>query len=103
MDAAFPQLPREQFEVIVCRHLLWALPEPAHVLQRWAEFLKSKGRLLLVEGHWETGGGLQAKEVIEILPPSFTSFLIQDLSGTPNLWGKEVIDERYAVIADLDQ
>jgi 2-polyprenyl-3-methyl-5-hydroxy-6-metoxy-1,4-benzoquinol methylase len=102
MDAAFPHLPHKQFDVIVCRHLLWALPEPAQVLQRWAELLKSKGRLLLVEGHWETGGGLHAKQITEILPPLFTSVLIQDLSDNSKLWGKEVIDERYAVIADFN-
>jgi 2-polyprenyl-3-methyl-5-hydroxy-6-metoxy-1,4-benzoquinol methylase len=103
MDAAFPQLPHKQFDVIVCRHLLWALPEPAEVLPRWAELLKPKGRLLFIEGYWETGGGLQAKEISQILTPSFASFFIQDLSNNPNLWGKDVIDERYAVIADLNQ
>jgi len=44
MDAAFPQLSYQQFDVIICRHLLWALPEPEQVLQRWIEFLKKKGR-----------------------------------------------------------
>src|SRR5687768_8968063 len=40
MEAAFPQLSSQQFAVIMCRHLLWALPEPEQVLQRWMEFLK---------------------------------------------------------------
>lgn len=35
VDAAFPQFAAKQFDVIVCRHLLWALPEPPQVLQRW--------------------------------------------------------------------
>ena len=34
MDAAFPQLSSQQFDAIICRHLLWALPEPEQVLQR---------------------------------------------------------------------
>ena len=103
MDAAFPQLAHKQFDVIVCRHLLWALPEPEQVLQNWVELLKPKGRLLLIEGYWETGGGLHANEIIEILPPSFSRFLVQDLSDNSNFWGKEVTDERYAIIADLNQ
>lgn len=103
MDAAFPRLAHKQFDVIVCRHLLWALPEPAQVLQRWTELLKPKGRLLLIDGYWETGGGLHANEIIEILPPSFSGFLIQDLSDNPNLWGKDVTDERYVILADLNQ
>src|SRR5215213_10104526 len=42
MDAAFPQLSDQHFDVISCRHLLWALPEPKQVIQRWIEFLKPK-------------------------------------------------------------
>lgn len=29
MDTAFPQLAGQRFDAILCRHLLWALPEPA--------------------------------------------------------------------------
>ena len=103
MDAAFPRLPHKQFDVIVCRHLLWALPKPKQVLQRWAEFLKPKGRLLLIEGFWETGAGLHANEITLMLPPTFSNFLIQNLSGDPNFWGKDVTDERYTIIADPNQ
>lgn len=101
MDAAFPQLPPKHFDVIVCRHVLWALPEPEKVTRRWAELLKPKGRLILIEGYWETGGGLHAQQISEIIPPSFSGFLIQDLGENPNLWGRDVIDERYVVVADL--
>lgn len=101
MEAAFPQLPNNHYGVIVCRHLLWALPEPAQVLQRWAALLKPRGRLLLIEGHWGTGGGLHAKQVTAMLPAAFSAFLIQDLSDHPDLWGKAVSDERYAIVADL--
>ncbi|MBE2268755.1 MAG: class I SAM-dependent methyltransferase, partial [Anaerolinea sp.] len=47
MDAAFPKFDSQQFEVIVCRHLLWALPDMDQVLQRWADLLKPEGRFLL--------------------------------------------------------
>ncbi|HEX7556025.1 MAG TPA: class I SAM-dependent methyltransferase [Leptolinea sp.] len=103
MDAAFPQLALKQFDVIVCRHLLWALPKPKQVLQRWIEYLKPNGRLLLIEGYWETGGGMHADEIIEILPPSFSSVQVYNLSENPSFWGKDVSDERYAIIADLTQ
>jgi ubiquinone/menaquinone biosynthesis C-methylase UbiE len=102
MDAAFPQLPHEQFDVIICRHLLWALPEPKQVLQRWFEFLKQKGRLILIEGYWGTGSGLHASEIAEMLPAAFTNVSVQNLSDNPNLWGKDITDERYAIIADVD-
>ncbi|MGZ9167009.1 MAG: class I SAM-dependent methyltransferase, partial [Anaerolineales bacterium] len=99
-DAASPRLPRKQFDAIVCRHLLWTLPEPKEVLQRWAELLKEKGRLILIEGYWGTGVGLRANEIIEILPAAFTDFSFQNLSDNSKLWGRDVSDERYAIIAD---
>ncbi|MCL5998876.1 MAG: methyltransferase domain-containing protein [Chloroflexi bacterium] len=101
MDAANPQLVPQRFDVIVCRHLLWALPAPPLVLRRWVELLAPAGRLLLIEGYWKTGGGLHSYEIVEALPASLTGILVQDLSGQPELWGGWVTDERYAVIADL--
>jgi 2-polyprenyl-3-methyl-5-hydroxy-6-metoxy-1,4-benzoquinol methylase len=103
MDAAFPQLPHQRFDVIICRHLLWALPEPKQVLQRWGELLKQNGRLILIEGYWGTGAGLHAKEIIEMFSPSIINFSVQNLSDNPNFWGDIVTDERYAIIADINQ
>jgi 2-polyprenyl-3-methyl-5-hydroxy-6-metoxy-1,4-benzoquinol methylase len=100
MDAASPQLPPEHFDAILCRHLLWTLPEPRLVLQRWAELLKQRGRLVLIEGYWDTNAGLRADEVIEMLPASFGDVSLQSLSGNSNLWGREADDERYAILAD---
>ena len=100
MDAAFPQLPEQQFDAIICRHLLWALPEPKQVLQRWLAFLKPNGRLILIEGFWVTGAGLQAQEIMKILPASLSNVSHRNLSDNPKFWGGPVTDERYAIIAD---
>ena len=102
MDAAFPQFASRQFDVILCRHLLWALPEPKQVLHRWVEFLKPQGRFLLIEGYWTTSAGLHANELSEMLPQTCTNILIQDLSNNPDYWGGTVTDERYALMADID-
>jgi SAM-dependent methyltransferase len=98
-DAADPPLSPRQFAAILCRHVLWALPEPASVLRRWADLLAPVGRLVLIEGYWHTGGGLHAAEVIEALPPLLTNVQVHELSDRPLLWGGAVTDERYAVIA----
>jgi 2-polyprenyl-3-methyl-5-hydroxy-6-metoxy-1,4-benzoquinol methylase len=103
MDAAFPQLSSNHFDVIICRHLLWALPEPKQVLRRWIEFLKQKGRLILIEGFWVTGTGLHAQEIIEMLPSSFIDVSVQNLSDNRNFWGGIVTDERYAIVADINK
>lgn len=100
MDAAAPGFPPESFDAIVCRHLLWIFPEPAAVLRRWVELLKPGGRMILIEGYWNNGGGLHAVSVATALPASLDMIAVQDLSSQPLYWGRAVIDERYAVIAE---
>lgn len=99
MDAANLQFQPHSFDGIVCRHLLWTLPEPAQVLARWANLLRPDGRLVLIEGFWETGAGLHADELAAALPRSFTGISIQNLSDQSDYWGKHVTDERYALTA----
>ena len=99
MDAADPRFSPRTFDAIVCRHLLWMFPKPAQVLARWAALLKPAGRLVLVEGYWNTGGGLHAAEIVAALPAAFGAVSVEILSNQPDLWGKDVTDERYAIIA----
>ncbi len=100
-DAADPAIINERFDAIVDRHLLWALPDPALALQRWAGLLRPQGRMLLIEGYWHTGAGLHASQVTAALPPSISSVTIKDLSAAAELWGYQVNDERYLVTARL--
>jgi 2-polyprenyl-3-methyl-5-hydroxy-6-metoxy-1,4-benzoquinol methylase len=100
MDAAYPDLNPRQFDILICRHLLWALPEPEKALQRWAELQNQPGTLVLVEGFWGTGAGLHTEDVLKIIPSSFTNVRVENLSDQPALWGKKVTDERYAIIAE---
>jgi hypothetical protein len=78
------------------------LPEPEQVLQRWMGLLKQHGRLILIEGCWGSDAGLHMKAVTAMLPHSFAHISTQDLSKTPDFWGHEVTDERYAIIADMN-
>lgn len=102
MDAAYPQLAPQRFDVILCRHLLWTLPQPPQVLERWVNLMTPGGRLILIEGFWNTGAGLQQQEVLAALPLSLSNVTQQRLSDNSQLWGGEVSDERYAVIADYE-
>jgi hypothetical protein len=101
MDAANPQLGAQRFGSILCRHLLWTLPDPATVLRRWIDLLAPGGRLVLIEGFWHTGSGLHAQEVVALLPPGLSAVVIHPLSDHAVLWGGVMTDERYAVVADL--
>lgn len=101
MDAAFPQLPPQQFDALVCRHLLWALPDIEQVLLRWVRLLKPGGRLLLVEGYWHTNAGLHPQQILDALPKTLRHVSLENLSDQAELWGNLVSDERYAITADL--
>lgn len=101
MDAANPQIAPRQFGVIVCRHLLWALPEPAQALRHWVDLLKPGGRLVLIEGCWYTNAGLRPTAILNALPPSLTDVSVENLSDQSDLWGRVVTDERYIVRATL--
>ena len=101
MDAAFPEFGAGSFDVILSRHLLWTLPKPREVLQRWANLLKPQGRLLLIEGFWHTGAGLHAQDVLAMLPESQYERQLTMLSEQADLWGQAVTDERYMIGAKL--
>lgn len=101
MDAAFPQFPPQQFDVVMCRHVLWALPETNQVLQRWIRLLKPGGRLLLIEGFWHTQVGLHAQQILDAMPEIVINISVQPLSDQVELWGHAVNDERYVIVADL--
>ncbi len=99
MDAAFPHFPNQQFDLLLCRHVLWALPEPSKVLERWVNLLKPNGQLALIEGYWHTNAGLHAQDIVDMMPASMTHIVVQNLSDQPELWGGTVTDERYVIHA----
>ncbi|MBX3066950.1 MAG: methyltransferase domain-containing protein [Anaerolineae bacterium] len=101
MDAAFPPFDAQQFDLILCRHLLFMLPTPDQVLRHWVSLLKPRGRLLLIEGFWHTGAGLHSGEIVALLPDSLTQVAVRNLSEQADLWGADVSDERYAITATL--
>ncbi|MEM7536595.1 MAG: class I SAM-dependent methyltransferase [Chloroflexota bacterium] len=109
MDAAYPTFPNSRnvaeirpcFDGIVCRHVLWTLPDINDVLQHWSKLLNPNGQLLLIEGYWHTGGGLQSEDILAAMPSSFTEVTVQSLSDQPNYWGGPVNDVRYAITAKL--
>ena len=61
-DAARPPFALASSDVVLCRHLLWAVPDPSVALNKWTDLLRPGGRLLLVEGRWSTGGGIRASD-----------------------------------------
>jgi SAM-dependent methyltransferase len=98
MDAAAPSLAPGCCDVVLCRHLLWALPGTAEVLKRWAALLRPGGRLVLIEGHWSTGAGLTMSQILTALPAELWIEDALDLRRQRKLWGHRLSDERYALV-----
>ena len=97
-DAADPGLAPASVDVVLCRHVLWALPDPVAVVRRWVAALRPGGRLVLVEGNWSTGAGLTARRCAEIVGAACSRVEVRHLPD-PALWGREITDERYLVLA----
>ncbi|MCX4807407.1 class I SAM-dependent methyltransferase [Streptomyces sp. NPDC058682] len=117
-DAADPPTGQERYDVLLCRHLLWTLPDPGAALRAWVARLGPGGRLVLVEGRWreagESGapyvagaeslpwyGGITAAELTAAVRPLVSDLRIEPLGGNTELWGGPVTDERYALIARI--
>lgn len=96
-DAASPDV-SDAFDVVLTRHVLWALPEPGTAVERWCDLLAPNGRLVLIEGRWHTGGGLGVDEVIALVSPHAPSVRVQLLDAAA-LWGAPISDDRYLVLA----
>jgi len=102
-------------DAVLARHLLWTLPDPHAALRRWLGLLRPGGRLVLVEGRWwpagavepyaqgtETmpwQGGVRAEDLVAALDPLVERLEVVCLSSESVLWGRDVDDERYAVVA----
>ncbi|MEV0906390.1 class I SAM-dependent methyltransferase [Streptomyces hokutonensis] len=100
-DAATPPVGEQRYDVVLVRHVLWTLPDPARVLRHWRGLLRPGGRLVLIEGRWGTVSpvGIPADRLTELLAPVAGHVRVERLSDDPLLWGKTVADERYAVVA----
>jgi SAM-dependent methyltransferase len=110
-DAADPPVGERTFDVVLSRHLLWTVPAPEAALARWAALLRPGGRLVLVEGRWHTSGqsayveadlpwtgGVSAADLLAALRPIAADPQVHPLTDA-RLWGREISDERYAVVA----
>jgi ubiquinone/menaquinone biosynthesis C-methylase UbiE len=96
-DAAEPPLRHAEYDTVLCRHVLWALPDQRAALVRWVRLLDDGGRLLLVEGAWHTGAGLtaaQTRALVTSVGRTASTYPLDD----PAYWGAPITDERYLVV-----
>lgn len=97
-DASEPPYAPGSCDVALARHVLWALPDPAAALKRWAGLLSPGGLLVLVEGRWSTGAGLTAAECRALVLEVRREAVVTRLDD-PALWGRSIDDERYLLVS----
>jgi SAM-dependent methyltransferase len=97
-DAADPPCPAGVYDVVLVRHVLWAMPDPAAALSAWVRLLKPDGRLVLVEGRWFTGAGIAAEECERLVLAQRKAATVTRLDD-PALWGGPIEDERYVLVS----
>jgi len=113
-DASRPPIHPASVDVILARHILWTLPDPQATIACWRLLLRPGGRFLLVEGRWRSmgdqgytddghmpwAGGVRAVDLVTVIEPLVQRIEVVPLTD-PVLWGEEVVDERYLLVADL--
>lgn len=95
-DAFDPPLRETSYDVVLCRHVLWAMPDPAVALDRWLRLLTPTGRLLVVEGRWSNGVGLPAERTVALVEATGRPAELTRLTE-PAYWGRPISDDRYVV------
>jgi ubiquinone/menaquinone biosynthesis C-methylase UbiE len=40
------------FDAVICRHLLWTLPNPEKAVEEWSRVVKSGGKVVVIDGKW---------------------------------------------------
>jgi SAM-dependent methyltransferase len=97
-DAGTPPLEAAAYDAVLCRHVLWVLPDQPAALERWIGLLRPPGHLVLVEGLWHTGAGLKATRTEELLRGAGRQPTTYPLNDDV-YWGGPITDERYLVVA----
>ena len=95
-DASSPPWQPGTFDVVLTRHVLWAMPDPEAALTTWIDLLAPGGRLILIEGRWSSGVGLASAEVAEFVLRHRLEIEVTRLDD-PALWGTPINDERYVI------
>ena len=98
-DVADPPSALATADVVLCRHVLWSLPDQEAVVARWTQLLRPGGRLVLVEGDWGTGVGLPATRCRQIVLRHRNEAAVRQLADDSALWGRSVDDERYLLVS----
>lgn len=97
-DASTPPVEAGEYDVVLSRHVLWAMKDPAAAFARWVTLLKPGGTVALIEGNWSTGAGLTVAQTEQIVLRVCDEVRVTPLTQ-PIYWGKAITDERYLAVS----
>ena len=97
-DANAPRLDPASYDVVLSRHVLWAMDDPAAALERWLALLAPAGVLVLVEGSWSTGAGIPSEHAAALVRGTGRDADLRPLPAAV-YWGKEITDDRYLLVS----
>lgn len=97
-DAASPPRAPGSVDVVLARHVLWALPDFDAAVGRWTGLLPGSGTMILIEGLWGTGAGIPAEHCLDLVRRHRKNASVTMLAD-PAIWGKEITDERYVIVS----
>jgi SAM-dependent methyltransferase len=97
-DVSPPPLTAGGYDVVLSRHVLWAMEDPGAALTQWVTLLRPGGTVVLDEGHWSTGAGLTAAQTERFERLVCDDVQVRALSDQA-YWGRTITDERYLVVA----
>lgn len=96
-DAADPRLEAGAYDVVLSRHVLWAMPDPVAAIATWVNLLRPGGLVVLVEGRWDTDAGLTAVEAEQLVRTVCADVTVRPMPEAI-YWGRDIHDERYLVV-----
>jgi len=114
---SLPGVAAGTYDLVVERHVIWTLPNPARALREWHRILAPGGRVALVEGNWQRSGPPQQEDyapIYQALPlygGMAASIIDEKLNEcgfgpsrlepleNPVLWGSDGPRERYLITA----
>jgi len=66
-DAEAPPFEHESFDAVVCRHLLWTLPNPDKAIRAWKDILKPEGTIVIIDGNFNRNDRTRLQELWRIM------------------------------------
>ena len=109
----------DAYDLVTARHLIWTLPTPENAIDEWQRVVRSGGRLVLIEGHWDFSEVFEGYEEIHDDLPLYDGRPPEELAaflseqGLENveyeplaesaLWGQEPNYEKYIMVGDVPE